>query len=333
MKVLVTGARGFIGGHVVDNLLKRGIDVIAFDRFQSPDGRAPKAVAVGFDGEQRGGEGRLMLWLGDTRDATSVNEAVSMSDGVIHLAGVLGTSETINNPEPAAEINIFGGLNVFQAVRQFRKRAVYITVGNYWFANTYSITKTTAEQLAWMFNNEHGTEIAVVRALNAYGPRQKAAPVRKIMPNFIGQALRGEPITVYGDGEQIMDMIHVADVAEILVRALLMDHGQYRYTPERGLDNPVKFEAGTGRVTTVNDIAEIVVNTVALINGEKASIEHVPMRGGEPPRSVVVGDPNTLLPLNLSKVDLITLEEGVESTVEWYRTQLMAEALEAVKAG
>jgi nucleoside-diphosphate-sugar epimerase len=321
---MVTGAGGFIGGHVVDLLLARGIDVIAFDRLHKGE-----VLRQG-----------VFRFLGDTRDETAVQEAVAVSDGVIHLAGVLGTSETIDNPVPAIETNILGSLNVFQAVRDYKKRAAYITVGNYWFNNTYSITKTTAEQLAWMFNREHGTEIAVVRALNAYGPRQKAAPVRKIMPNFIGQALRGEPIMIYGDGEQVMDMIHVRDVADVLVRALLVDHGQYQYFPERGIDNLVKFEAGTGRETTVNDIAQMVLNAVG-----GGSVEHVEMRGGEPPRSVVVGDPGTLSPLFDSSeyvgdadmylfprtLPLITLEEGITETVEWYRNQLMAEALEAVK--
>jgi UDP-glucose 4-epimerase len=330
MKVVVTGASGFVGGHVVDNLLERGIDVIAFDRLHKGELLRPG----------------VFRFLGDTRDETAVAEAVAVSDGVIHLAGVLGTSETIDNPLPAVETNIRGSLNVFQAVRQYHKRAVYITVGNYWFNNTYSITKTTAENLAWMFNREHGTKIAVVRALNAYGPRQKAAPVRKIMPNFIGQALIGEPITVYGDGEQVMDMIHVRDVADVLVRALLVNHDQYSYLPERNVDNIVKFEAGTGRPTTVNDVANIVLDEVAKIDGQpRGSIKHVEMRGGEPPRSVVIGDPSTLDVLWAgSRTDLdgrvlvatrsdrlITLEDGVRESVEWYRNEMMAASLAAVQ--
>lgn len=299
MKVMVTGASGFIGGHVVDTLLAEGIDVIAFDHHQAL--RPPRAGVTQF--------------LGDTRDATATHEAVAISDGVIHLAGVLGTSETIDNPTPSVETNILGGLNVFQAIRHYKRRAVYITVGNYWFQNSYSITKTAAEQLAWMFNKEHGTEIAVVRALNAYGPRQKATPVRKIMPNFILPALRGEPITIYGDGEQVMDMIHVRDVADVLVRALLVDHGRYRPEIARNTDNPFKFEAGTGVVTTVNEIARTVIEVVG-----QGSIEHVPMRGGEPERSVVVGEPDTLRPLYQGqRPKLISLVDGVRETVEWYR--------------
>ena len=298
MKVLVTGASGFIGSYVVDNLLERDIEVIAFDRLRHPIDRSG-----------------VTRYLGDVRDPTAVTEAVALSDGVIHLAGVLGTAETINNPLPAVETNIHGSLNVFQACRQYQKRCAYITVGNFWFHNTYSITKTTAENLAWMFNAEHGTEIAVVRALNAYGPRQKDKPVRKIMPNFVLPALRDEPIKVYGDGSQVMDMIHVGDVADILVRALLEDHGQYRFRPARSGENPCKFEAGTGRVTTVQQIAEMVIAEAG-----SGSIANEDMRPGEPPASVVLGDPETLRPLYGGELpDLKPLEEGIAETVAWYR--------------
>ena len=301
MKVMVTGASGFIGSYVVDNLNARGHQVLAFDRLGK------------FDWE-RGGVTRF---LGDVRDATAVSEAVALSDGVIHCAGVLGTQETIDNPMPAVETNIHGSLNIFQACRQYKKRCTYVTVGNYWMQNTYSITKTTAENLAWMFNAEHGTEIAVVRALNAYGPRQKHAPVRKIMPNFVLPALAGESITVYGDGAQVMDMIYVADVADILVRALLVNHGHYLYRPERDADNDVKFEAGTGRVTTVRQIAEMVQRAAGF---NDTPIRYVRMRPGEPEGSVVLGEPETLRDLYDGQLpNLVALEDGIARTVDWYR--------------
>jgi len=294
LRVLVSGANGFIGSHTVDRLTQLGHTPLRFDRYNAD----PTTI------------------LGDVRDPSAVSEAVAVSDGVIHCAGVLGTAETIDNPWPAVETNIQGSLNVFQACRQYKKRCVYITVGNFWMLNSYSITKTTAEHLAWMFNKEHGTEIAVVRALNAFGPGQKAAPVRKIIPNFVIPAIKGEPITIYGDGSQIMDMIHVDDVADVLVRALVEDHGHYTYTPHRETtDNPIKFEAGTGRRTTVNDIAQAVIDEVG-----QGSVRYVPMRAGEPEHSVVVGDPATLRPLYHGKMPkLTTLEEGLVDTVAYYR--------------
>lgn len=308
-KVFLSGGNGFIGGYVAETLLSRGITPMILDR-RDPNNGMPK-----LDGTE--------YFYGETTNASAISEAVALCDGVIHLAGVLGTSETIDNPLPAVDTNIYGGLNVFQAIRQYNKKAVYISVGNYWMHNSYSITKTTAEKFAWMFNKEHGTEIAVVRALNAYGARQKHAPVRKIIPNFVIPALKGGEITVYGDGSQVMDMVHVSDVADVLVRALLVEHGQYVYTPLQDVDTAPKFDVGTGRATTVQEIAELVIKMVG-----SGSILNVPMRAGEPENSIVIGDPETLKPLYGGEIpELISLEEGLESTIEYYRNLVESGAL------
>ncbi len=286
MKVLVTGGSGFIGSYVVRRLIDLAHEPTIFDQ------RARHRSTVD-------------TFLGDVRDQVAVLGAVASHDAVIHLAGVLGTQETIAEPLPAVETNIYGSINVFKACAQYERPCVFIAVGNHWMNNSYSITKTTAERFAFMFNKELGTRISVVRALNAYGPGQKAAPVRKIMPNLILPVLNGEPITIYGDGEQVMDMIYAADVADVLCRALFNDHGVYDRV----------FEAGTGRQTTVNEIAQVVIDSVG--GGE---IRHVPMRPGEPEHSVVVGDPATLDPLG--HFDFTPLEDGVPETIIYYATSM-----------
>lgn len=296
--ILVTGANGFIGSHVVELLPIFNCNPIIFDRFR-----------------KNGTSEKYSNFLGDIRNHTAVSEAVSISDGVIHLAGVLGTAETISNPIPSIDTNVYGSLNVFQACKQYDKKCVYISVGNHWMNNSYSITKSTAERFAWMFNRELDTKIAVVRGLNAYGPRQKHAPVRKIIPNFIIPALKGKAITVYGDGSQIMDMIFVRDLAKILIRALLVEHNNYVYDPiKEGIKTP-RFEAGTGNPTTVKEIAKTVIKLVG--NG---SIKNVPMRAGEPPKAVVLGDPETLRPLYSGEIPaFVGLEDGLKTTIEYFR--------------
>ncbi len=284
-KVLVLGGNGFIGSWVIKNLMEKGYEVTSFDREVHP---MPCNVFVG-----------------DVKDQEAVLDAVGKHDGVIHLAGRLGTAETINNPIPSVETNVIGSLNVFHAVREYKIPAVYIAVGNHWMNNSYSISKTTAERFAFMYNKEHGTKIAVVRGLNAYGPNQKWHPVKKIVPTFIINALAGKPIPVYGDGSQVMDMIWAGDIAEILVRALIVDHGVYDKV----------FEAGTGRDTTVNDIASIINS----ITENPAGIDYLPMRAGEPEKSIVLGDPKTLEPLGIVASELRDLRAGLEQTVEWYR--------------
>ncbi len=280
MKVLVTGGNGFIGRHVTRELAERGDTPVILDRTFTPH---PTYETV----------------LGDTRDETSIMEAVAHTEAVMHLAGVLGTQETIDNPYPATETNIIGGLNVFQAIRQYNVPAVYICVGNHWMENSYSITKSTTERFARMFNQEHQTRITIMRVLNAYGPGQTLphpwgpSKVRKIMPTFTAQALSGDPITIYGDGEQIMDMVYVEDVARALVDGLTA--------------NPhVTHQIGTARPTTVNEVADAILNEVG-----GGTTEHIPMRPGEPAASVVCAD-------DPHPAATTTLEEGVKHTIDYF---------------
>ncbi len=289
MRVLVTGGNGFIGGHLVDLLIEQGHEPVVFDRFGRP--HRPDVPLV----------------MGDIRDRVAVRAAIEAADGVINLAGILGTSETIDQPTLTVHSNMLGAIHVFEACRDFGRRGVHITVGNHWMNNPYSITKSAAERFALTFNGEFGTQIAVVRGLNAYGPRQKPWPVRKIMPNLVIPALANDEIIIYGDGEQLMDMIYVRDLAEVLLRALTKDHGCYGSI----------FSAGMGpeHTPSINQLAATVVRQT----GSHCRVTHVPMRAGEPDRSQVVGDPTTLAPLGLSVDQLVPLEQGIRRTIRWYR--------------
>ena len=242
----VTGSSGFIATHVIDELVKRGYRVAGFDR---------KSGLI----NEKIGE----FFMGDIRDAGSVDEFVRNCDGVINLAGLLGTTEAVDDPLPAAQTNIFGGLNFLNAIRKYQKPGVQIAVGNHFENNTYSISKTTIERFVLMYQKEHNVRVLVVRGLNAYGPGQHHKPIRKITPNFVTRALRGEPIKIYGDGEQVMDMIFVKDLASILVSALEM--------AESHKDLGGVIEAGTGRHTTVNQIAEIISQEAGRLTGNVQS--------------------------------------------------------------
>jgi UDP-glucose 4-epimerase len=309
IRTLVTGGHGFIGKYVVERLLASGREVMVLD---------PHSELSAIDGVDH--------WFGDIRDAVMVTEAMAHADSFIHLGGVLGTQETIQNPRPAAQTNILGGLNIFEAAAQYGLPGVNIAVGNWWMNNTYSISKNAAERFAMMFNAERDTKINIVRALNAYGPRQiMAAPygpgkVRKIMPAFVARALTGTPIEIYGDGSQVMDMIYVDDVAMVLVRALEMaEFGQIPHHVELqpdGTEQEVQtiIEAGSCVDTTVLDIANEVLANV----DDPKPLTHLPMRPGEPPSSVVLGRADKLAAAGFEPSDLVSLSEGVRRTVQWF---------------
>ena len=302
MKVLVTGGNGFIGGYVVEALKERGHTPVLFDRYA------------------RGDTGEDEYFLGDITVDADCTEAMAHVDAFIHLAAVLGTQETIDNPRPAAHTNILGGLNVLNAAAQYGIPGTYIGVGNHWMNNTYSITKTTIERFVDMFNKYRGTKINIVRAMNAYGPRQvPASPygpakVRKITPSFCCRAILGHDIEIYGDGTQVSDMVWVGDVARALMLAT-------EHAAEGDVYDPI--EVGPVKNNTVNDVANLINH----LSGNKSKIVHLPMRKGELENSVVVADVRGLYKIGMNPTkDLMPLYDGMEKTVNYFTEYLSADS-------
>lgn len=300
MRVGVTGGAGFIGGYVVDALIERGHEPVIFDRHRDRETRHP-----GVD-----------LFYGDVTSERDVFELAAHTDGVIHLAAILGTQETMANPTPAAETNIYGGLNFLRAITLYDLPGVYICVGNHWMLNPYSITKTTTEKFCRMFAIEFGTRVNMVRAVNAYGPHQRAAApyasgkVRKITPAFACRALCERPIEVYGDGEQVSDMVWVGDVAMALVRSLELANSGETFKEV--------VEVGPQKSATVNEVAELVSKQAERHTGVRVPVFHAPMRPGEIAGDRVTADVGTLANIGWTADDLVPLELGMAKTVDWF---------------
>lgn len=298
MKVLVTGGAGFIGLHTVEELIKWGHSPVIFDHYDRRE------------------EYPCPVILGDVRDDVAVTEAMAHVDAFIHLAAVLGTQETIKNPRPAAQSNLVGGLNVLEAASQYDRPGTYIGVGNHWMNNTYSISKTMIERFIQMFNKERGTRVNIVRAMNAYGPRQRPVPpwgdsmVRKITPSFVCRALTGMDIEIYGDGTQISDMCWVGDVAKAMVIST--------EKASKGEVFPEAVEVGPKKNKTVNQVAELIVS----LSNSDSKIVHLPMRPGEIPNAVVSADVSTLKHVGMSDPSLMPLEDGMRITIDWFRNYL-----------
>jgi len=236
MRVLVTGGHGFIGSAVVHELKEREHEPVVFDRPH------------------------------DVLDAVSVADAASDCDAVIHLAGMLGTHELFDAPHTAVDVNVHGTLNVLQACETFGISYVGITMPVSGWANVYTATKHCAQDLASAWHRHRGVPVSHVRAYNAYGPGQKvgAGHPQKIVPTFATAAWAGQPIPIWGDGTQTVDLIHVDDLAALLVDAL--DCGDDRI-----------IEGGSGVSMTVNDVAALT----RMVTGSTVPDEHYPMRLGE----------------------------------------------------
>lgn len=310
MRIGITGGSGFLGGYVAEEAVRRKHDVVVFDRHRAP--RSNEALAPLID------QGKCTTFLGDIVDAVAMTEFAAHVDGIIHLAATLGTQETIRNPMPAAKTNVLGGINFLESVAQYDVPGVYIGVGNHWMNNTYSISKTTVERFVQMYNVERKTRVNVVRAVNAYGPRQSVAPpfgpakVRKITPAFVCRALTGKPIEIYGDGEQVSDMVAVQDVAIALVTALEKAQDSMVF------DRAVEVGPSPAQSRTVNQIAAEVIEATTGLRFPKVEVTHLPMRPGEISGARVTADTTTLAMVDMAPECLLPYTIGIAETVSWF---------------
>lgn len=236
MRIAVTGGGGFIGQPVVRRAWDLGLEAWTFDRADGHD---------------------VMGDLGGLKGA----------DAVIHLAGLLGTHELFEEAEEAVRVNVIGSLRVMQWCIENGSGYVGIMMPDL-FPSIYTATKIASKRLADALYHSRGLKVSHVRAYNAYGPGQKFGPghPQKILPTFAVAGWRNEPIPIWGDGTQVVDLIHTDDLAKLLVAATMWT------------DNQV-FDGGTGTQISVNQLAQYVIS----VTGSKAGVKHLPMRDGEIP--------------------------------------------------
>lgn len=286
-RLLVTGGSGFLGAHVARRAVATGDSVTVFDL------TPPPYMEEGWDVE---------FVQGDICDAERLAPLVARVDRVVHLAGILGTAETVADPYPSLEVNTKASLGLYDLLRRYNRPAVVTVNGNHQWFNTYAITKESAGRFAIMYNREFETRIAVCRVYNAYGEWQKDRPVRKVVPEFARRILRGEPIEIFGSGEQRFDLVYAGDVADGLMRAVTVDHGTYDRI----------MEIGSGETITANALAA----TMKAIAGSESPIVHLPMRPGEPEFSYLQADLETSRVLGYRPT--MPVDTGLRETLDWY---------------
>ncbi len=286
-KILVTGGSGFIGSFLVEELVKRGYQVTIFDISE------PKFTL------------NVPFIKGDITAREAVERAVEGKDVVFHYAGMLGTHETVEKAYDAARINILGALNVYDAAKKHKVKVYDATKPNYW-RNTYTITKIAAEEFGLMYRDEFGLPVVLLRYFNIFGPRQRTDIYQKAVPTFILQALKGEPLTIFGDGTQGTDHLYVEEAIRATVE--LFESGKM---PEEAV------EIGSGKEITVNEIAEKIIK----LTGSKSEIKYLPMRRGETEHTRIQADISYLRDV-IGFRPKISFEEGLLKTIEYYRKLL-----------
>lgn len=270
MKIAVTGGCGFIGAATIAQAEALGHDVWRFDRCDGNDIMGSLAQLEG-------------------------------AEAVIHLAGMLGTHELFDDAEEAVQANVVGTLRILQWCRQNDARYVGITMPDSSWANVYQATKLCAMRLASAWHKNFQVPVSHVRAFNAYGPGQKYGPghPQKIIPTFAKAAWAGEPIPIWGLGNQTVDLVHADDVGKMLVDATVF------------ADDEV-LDAGTGRRLTVNMVAGFVLR----VTGSKAGTIHYPMRRGEEPETDIVAKGDGWKEVGWQPSFTF---ERLKETILWYR--------------
>jgi UDP-glucose 4-epimerase len=296
MRVLVTGGAGFIGSHVVDKLVARGITPRIFDIVPSPH-HAP---------------GEIDTYLGDLTDLEALRAASQGCDAVIHLAAIADVNHVAADPAYAETVNSRGSFNVVEAARlEGVGRVVYGST--IWVYNAqpgladedtniglpshlYTATKLAGEMYCKSYSEQYGLDCTILRFGIPFGPRARAAAV---VPAFVKKALSGEPLTIAGDGSQGRRFVYVEDLADGVARGL---------APEAA--NRVYNLVGDETVT-VKQIARIVQELIGNVD-----ILHVESRAGDFSGTEVSGDRAAR---ELGWMATTPFTEGVRRYIDWLR--------------
>lgn len=309
MRILVTGGAGFLGSHLVDRLLAEGHDVIAMDNLLT-------------------GDTDNIAHLAGNRHFTFIHHNVTNYiylkgelDAILHFASPASPVDYLELPIQTLKVGSLGthnalGLALAKGARfllastseVYGDPAIHPQPETYWGhvnpigpRGVYDEAKRFAEAMTMAYHRTHGVETRIVRIFNTYGPRMRLNDGR-VVPNFVSQALRGEPLTVYGDGKQTRSFCFVSDLVDGIYRLLLSNENE-----------PVNI--GNPAETTILEFAE----RINALTGNPGGIRHEELPMDDPKqrrpditkaRSILQWEPK------------VELAEGMERTIAWFQERL-----------
>jgi UDP-glucose 4-epimerase len=274
-RVLVTGGAGFIGSHLADAYLQRGDEVVVLDNLVH--GRRENVP---------GGAEFVELDIRDTLAADLIRDG--RFDIINHHAAQMDVRVSVNDPRFDASVNLDGLLNLLEAAREAKVRKfVFVSSGGVVYGepeerptpeeapkqpeSPYGVTKLGGEYYLHYYHRVHGMDYVALRYSNVYGPRQDPHGEAGVVAIFSTRLLRGEPLTIFGDGEQTRDYVYVGDV---VAANLLLSEATF---PRSASLDSRAFNVGTGIETSVNDLAA----TLASSAGRPLDVHYAPARAGE----------------------------------------------------
>ena len=306
MRVIVTGGAGFLGSHLCERLIDRGDEVVCVDNFIT--GSVENLAHV------LGRPGFSLL----CQDVSVSGEVPGAVDSIFHLASLASPRAYLRHPIETLTAGSLGTRNCLELAKAKRARFVLASTSevygnpqvhpqteNYWGhvnpvgpRGVYDEAKRFGEALTVAYGKNHKVDTKIVRIFNTYGPRMRPDDGRAI-PTFISQALRGEPITVSGDGAQTRSVCYVSDLVEGILRLLRSSH-------------PGPMNIGNPGELTVMELAEMI----GRMTGSQSPITFVPRPQDDPMvRQPRIGMAREVLGWKPE----VGLEEGLGRTIEWFR--------------
>jgi len=307
MRYLVTGGAGFIGSNIVDELVRRGHQVTVLDDLSA--GKESNLADV---------RGKIDLRIGSITDLADVQSACHGADYVIHLAARTSVPRSVQNPVETNHVNIDGTLNVLVAARDAKVRRFVYAASSSAYGETpalpkteamqpnpispYGITKYVGELYAGVFGRVYGLENVCIRYFNVFGPRQDpTSQYSGVLSRFMLAVIEGQPLVVYGDGEQSRDFTFIENIVDETLRAC----------EAKGASGMV-FNGGTGARITLNQVLKLLEKAT----GKKIQAKY------DPPRTGDIRDSQADVSLALKVLGYeprVHFEEGLQRTWEWYK--------------
>jgi len=304
---LVTGGAGFIGSHIVDNLVSKGATVRVLDN-----------LTTGRIGNLAGSmkRGQVSFLKGNITDFGVVRRAVRGASTVFHEAALVEVPRSYKNPRLVHKVNVEGTLNLLEASRRYDVERFVFASSSSVYGDTecparedfhlrprspYAASKLAAEEYCQVYWRAYGLSTVSLRYFNVYGPRQMGGPYSGVISVFARAISEGRTLVVNGDGSQVRDFVHVNDVSDANVRAAMAG----------GIDSEV-FNIGTGKATSIDELARTMLR---LGRHPHFEAEHVPARAGDVSYSCA---DITKAASRLAYTPRIELEEGIEGILDWF---------------
>jgi UDP-glucose 4-epimerase len=316
VKVLITGGAGFVGSHLADAFLERGDHVVALDT--GPQTKVRHLLD----------QARFRLVADSVMNPDILDGLAAQVDLIYHLAAVVGVEHYVGDPYKVLNVNVNGTQNVLRAAFKHGRRVVFASTSEVYGRNAavpwredadrvlgpttidrwcYSTSKAVGEHFCLAYRRL-GLPVTIVRYFNVYGPRLDRLDVGRVITIFMGKLLRGEPLTVIGDGSQTRCFTYIADAVRATVAAGVLSAAEGEV-----------FNIGSSEETSMRRLAELMIE----LDGGRAPIRLVPQQAvyGESYEDVPRRVPDVSKMERLLGVRATTpLVEGLRETIAWFRS-------------